>query len=81
MEATSPRTVAELIDALGGASAVARLIGKGQSTVGEMKRSGSIKVRYWPKIIAAARAAGPELDWVTSEALMLMHAPQREAAQ
>lgn len=67
-----PHTVSALIDAFGGVSAFARLIGKGQSTAGEMKRSQSIHVRYWPVIIAAARKRG--LAWVTSESLMGMHA-------
>lgn len=66
-------TISDLIEAFGGVSAFARIIGKGQSTAGEMKRSGSIGVRYWPMIIAAARERGEELDWVTSEVLLQMH--------
>lgn len=78
---SAQRTIPDLIDALGGPSGVGRIIGKGQSTVSEMKRSGKIKVRYWPAIIAAAREAG--LDWVTSESLMRMHAAETapEAAE
>jgi len=44
-------TIDTLFDRLGGASAVARLIGKGASTASEMKRRGSIPVRYWGPIL------------------------------
>lgn len=81
MESDSPRTVSGLIDAFGGTGPFARVVNKGQSTASEMKRSGSIKPQYWPAIIAAARERGSEFDWVTAEALMLMHAPQTESAQ
>jgi hypothetical protein len=79
METDSPTTVSALIDAFGCTGAFAHIIAKGQSTAGEMKRSGAIKPKYWPSIIAAARERGPH--WVTSEALMLMHAPRMESAQ
>lgn len=78
MQPESRRTVSDLFDAFGGTSAIARIIGKGQSTAGEMKRSGNIGTRYWPAIIAAARERGADFDWVTPEALMLMHAPQAQ---
>jgi hypothetical protein len=70
----SRHTVSDLIEALGGGAAVARLIGRTPSAVGEMKRTGSINVRYWPALIAAARDRGDDLAWVTSETLMLLHA-------
>lgn len=76
MQADSPRTVPELIDALGGPTAVSRVIGKRASTVSEMKRSGSIDVKYWPALIAEAGTRGVI---VTSDALMLMHAKPAEA--
>lgn len=81
MNTDSPRTVSDLIDAFGGTGPFARIIDKGQSTASEMKRSGSIKPRYWPAIIAAARERGSEFDWVTSDSLMLMHAPQTESVR
>lgn len=68
-------SVSDLIAAFGGPTAFARVIGKGVSTVTEMKRSGSVGVRYWPSIIAVARERGEEMAWITSETLMLMHAP------
>jgi hypothetical protein len=48
------QNVGEIIDALGGSTAVARIIGKGPSTVSEMKRRGSVPVEYWPALVAAA---------------------------
>lgn len=51
----SPRDVPELLDALGGNAAVAKIIGKGDSTVSEMRRGRSINVRYWPALIEAAK--------------------------
>lgn len=81
MDADSPRTVSSLIDAFGGTTAFARVISTGPSTAGEMKRSGSIKPRYWPAIIAAARDRGIAFDWVTPESLMRMHTQQAETVR
>lgn len=81
MEHESRRTVSDLIVAFGGTSAFARIIGKGQSTAGEMKRSGTIREKYWAAIVAAARERGADFDWVTPEVLMQMHAQAREAAE
>jgi hypothetical protein len=78
----SHHTVADVIDAFGGNTGFARLLAlKNPSNASEMRRSGSIHVRYWPAIIDEARKRGPELDWITADALMFMHAPQAEAAQ
>jgi hypothetical protein len=74
----SPTTVPDLIDAFGGPSAFAKVIGKGPSTAGEMKRAGRIDVRYWPSIIEAAPGKG--VLGITAEALMRMHAPVSEPA-
>lgn len=49
------RTVSDIIDGLGGNTAVARIIGKGPSTVSEMKRRGAVPVEYWPVLVAAAQ--------------------------
>lgn len=48
------RTVSDIIDAFGGNTAMARIIGKGPSTVSEMRRRGRIDVTYWPALVAAA---------------------------
>lgn len=74
----APETVSELFDALGGNSAVAKIISKEPSTVSEMRRSGNIRVRYWPAIIKAAREA--RVSGVSSESLMRMCAATSTAA-
>lgn len=71
-----PKTISELIGAFGGATEFARIIDKIPSTASEMKRSGSIRVAYWPKIIAAAAERG--INGVSSETLMLMHLDSEE---
>ena len=52
------RSVANIIDAFGGNSGFAAVIGKGPSTASEMRRRKSIPVDYWPTLIA--RSAGWE---------------------
>ncbi len=69
----SPTTVPDLIEAFGGPTDFARVIGKGPSTASEQKRSGSIPVEYWDLVIAGASAAG--IPGVTYEALARMHIP------
>lgn len=72
-----PKSIPELIDAFGGASEFGRIIDKIPSTASEMKRSGSIRVRYWPKIIAAASERG--IEGVSYESLVQMHILDEEA--
>jgi hypothetical protein len=72
MEKT-PSTVPELVDAFGGATGFAKVIGKAPSTASEQKRSRSIPVEYWDLVIAGARSAG--IPGVTYEALARMHIP------
>jgi hypothetical protein len=48
------KNVGEIFTALGGLTAVSRIIGRGVSTVSEMKRRGNIPVEYWPALVAAA---------------------------
>jgi len=73
-----PKTISELIDAFGGPTKFATdVIGKNPSTASEMKRTGSIRIPYWPKIIAAA--AERRIKGVTPEALMKMHLDGVEA--
>jgi len=64
-------SVANLIDSFGGNSRFAEIIGKGPSTVSEMKRRRSIPVDYWPAIIAAAPGHG--VEGLDSEFLMKIH--------
>ena len=46
--------VSDIIDALGGNAAMARVIAKGASTVSEMRRRQRIDVKYWQTLRAAA---------------------------
>jgi hypothetical protein len=70
-----PRTVSELIDAFGGPTEFSKIIEKNPSTASEMKRTGSIRVPYWPAIVAAAAAHG--IKGVTLESLALMHIDEK----
>ena len=65
-------SVPAIIDALGGPSAFARIIKKGASTAGEMKRSGRIDARYWLEIVVEAKRRG--LTEITYELLAHLHA-------
>jgi hypothetical protein len=76
---TTPSTVSELIDAYGGATAFAKALGlKFPSTASEMKRSGSIRPKYFPKIVKTAPEFG--IKGVDYEKLALMHADEEEAS-
>lgn len=57
---------------LGGTGAVARIIDVKHSAASEMRRRGSIPVRYWPMLIEGARASGVAID---SDILMSVHIP------
>lgn len=70
----TPTSVPELIEAFGGPTGFARVIGKGPSTASEQKRSGSIPVEYWDLVVSAARDAG--IPGVSFEALARMHIPE-----
>lgn len=50
--------VAAIFARIGGTTAVAAMIGVGQSTASEMKRRKSIPVRYWDQIIGKPDKAG-----------------------
>ncbi len=65
-------TVADIFAALGGTSAVARLLGVNQSTASEMKRRGSIPNEYW--VLLVSRASEHGVDTVTYELLAKIHA-------
>lgn len=57
-----PHPVETIIADLGGIGPVAGLIGKGYSTVSEMKRAGSIPVKYWPTLIREAERLNKPID-------------------
>lgn len=78
---SAPKTVPELIDRFGGVTAFARAIKlKVPSTASEMKRSGSIRVRYWPSIVRAAAESSPPIRGVTLDSIARMHLATHEAA-
>ena len=64
------KDVTTIISDFGGPTAFARAIGVEPSTASEMKRRGSIPVRYWTSIIAAAKKLGLKID---SNDLMAAH--------
>ena len=53
-ERADMRSVTDIIDAFGGNSKFAAVIGKGASTASEMRRRKSIPVDYWPRLIEAS---------------------------
>jgi hypothetical protein len=65
-----PKTIPEIIEAIGGASVFSRRLGKRPSTVSEMKRNQSIPVKYWPEVIAAAAERNIK---ITPDILMKAH--------
>lgn len=69
----APRTIPELIDAFGGPTKFAKVIDKNPSTASEMKRNGSIRVDYWPAIVAAAPLQEKPILGVTLESIARMH--------
>lgn len=77
----APKTIPELIDRFGGATAFARAIDlKNPSTASEMKRSGSIRVCYWPAIVDAAATRSPPIHGVSLESIAQMHIASIESA-
>lgn len=71
------KTVADIIGMFGGPTKFAGVIGRNPSTASEMKRSGSIPVRYWPSIINSdvGRRHG-----ITSDVLVRAHVKKVESA-
>jgi len=67
------RTVSDIFNTFGGTSATARAMGVKQSAASEMKRRGSIPVRYWPALIESAQRGGIDLN---SDILVRVHAEQ-----
>ena len=65
------KTVSEIFDAIGGSSAMARVLDVKTSAASEMRRRGSIPVKYWPALIAHAATEKLEID---SDVLMNAHA-------
>lgn len=79
MDAVTKRSVADFLEALGGAAVVARALkpepGQPQvpsSTVSSWKDRGSIPPGRWVELVTLAQARG--VKWFTYEALALAHA-------
>lgn len=66
------KTVSDVIDTLGGPSALARTMGEEVSTVSAWKHRGRIPARHWPLLIEVAREGECELSF---EAMFKMHEP------
>jgi hypothetical protein len=66
-------TIDEIFAGFSGTSAFAVALGLNLSTASEMRRRSSIPVRYWPKLVEAARERG--LDGITFDSLVAMHVP------
>ncbi|MEQ8782533.1 MAG: hypothetical protein RIE06_22940 [Roseibium album] len=72
-------TVADVIDALGGAAHLSRKLDlKGPSTISEMKRRNSIPVRLWPSFIELANEQ--DVLGIDSDTLMKVHVEEPAAA-
>jgi hypothetical protein len=54
------QSVSTIFETLGGPTRVARILDVGFSTASEMKRRGSIPVKYWPQLVAACESQGIE---------------------
>jgi hypothetical protein len=72
-----PSSIPDLIDAFGGSTAFARIIGLKPSTASEMKRRQSIPVPYWPKVV---EAAGEKNIIVNNDLLVRLHAAEKASA-
>jgi hypothetical protein len=71
-------TVEEVFAGFEGTSAFAGALGLNLSTASEMRRRSSIPVRYWPKLVDAARQRG--VDGISYDSLVAMHAPAQAGA-
>ena len=65
-------TVDDIFEAFGGPASFGRAIGVTTEHATQMKRRKSIPVRWWPKVLAAAKDRGIPL---TDSVLISIHAP------
>lgn len=66
------QSVSTIFEILGGPTRVARILDVGFTTASEMKRRGSIPVKYWPRLVEACEAQG--VAGITYEQLVAVHA-------
>lgn len=72
------QNVGDIFTLMGGTGAVARILDIKHSTASEMRRRGSIPVRYWPALIEGAAAIGADLD---SDILVKAHVAPASAGE
>lgn len=82
IQSDAPRlqTVAEIVKALGGSTAVGRICGfdRNQAARGsDFRQRGSIPVIYWERIVASPEG---RKNGITYETLVKAHAPERVAS-
>lgn len=65
-------SIADIVAALGGPSNIARALEASPRLVTDWRRNGSIPVRYWPALQAAAEDHGVSLSY---EQLVAIHSP------
>jgi hypothetical protein len=66
-------TVSDVFSEFKKTSAFADALGLKLSAASEMRRRNSIPVRYWPRLVEAARERG--IDGISYEKLVEMHTP------
>lgn len=71
-------SIAEIIAALGGPTKVAKTFDAPPRLVTDWRRSGSIPVRYWPALQAAAEDHGVSLSY---EQLVAIHSPTQSNSE
>lgn len=72
-------TVEDVFQRFGKTSAFADALGLKLSAASEMRRRASIPVRYWPKLVEAARERG--FEEITNDTLVSIHAPSVSPSQ
>lgn len=75
---TDKTPLEQIFEDLGGTSAVAKMIGVGQSTASEMKRRKSIPVEYWPAIVSSEKA---EEHSITYDRMVAVHVLERSKGE
>lgn len=69
-------SIPAIFDQIGGPSKVAEILSVKTSAASEMKRRGSIPVRYWPRLVDACKELG--IRGVNYDVLVDLH--QKETA-
>lgn len=71
-------TVEDVFLSFDGTSALASALQVKLSAASEMRRRGSIPVRYWPRLVDAARERN--VDGISYDVLVHIHAPDEASA-